>query len=62
MNLQSGLVLSGDAMTRPEAAPGTQAPVEPILQSKSRRAMGLSVAINVSTDRFRISSRTTRLG
>ena len=37
-------------MTRPEEAPDTQVPAEPILQSKSLRAMGPSVAINVSTD------------
>lgn len=47
--LQLGFVLSGLARTSPDAVPGAQAPWEPMLQSISRRAIGLSVAMNEST-------------
>ena len=63
-NSQSGWTLSGEAITIPELAPDAHAPADPMLQSKSLRATGLSVAMNESTDRFKISaSRSlTRLG
>lgn len=62
--LQLGLVLSGLATTIPELAPDAQAPAEPMLHNISARAIGDSVAIQVSTERFKSSaSRSlTRLG
>ena len=43
---------SGLAITIPELAPETQAPAEPMLHRRSVKAMGDSVAMNESTDRF----------
>jgi hypothetical protein len=62
--VQSGFVLSGDATTMPPSAPDAHAPLAPMLHSKSDSAIGLSVAMNESTERFKISaSRSlTRLG
>ncbi len=64
MYVQSGLVLSGLAITIPELAPEAQAPAAPILHSRSFNAIGLSVAMNESTERFMISASRclTRLG
>lgn len=63
-NSQSGLDLSGLATTIPEAAPDAQDPAEPMLHRMPAKAMGLSVAMNESTERFRISASRclTRLG
>lgn len=52
---QSGLSLDGLAMTTPALAPEAEQPLEPMLQSRFRKAMGLSVEMNESTDLFRIS-------
>ncbi len=48
----------------PELAPDAHAPAAPMLHNKSVRAMGLSVAMKVSSERFMSSaSRSlTRLG
>ena len=54
-NVQSGFVWEGLAMTRPDAAPVTHDPVEPILHRRLVKAIGLSVARNVSTERFLMS-------
>ncbi len=64
VDLQSGLVLSGLAITIPELAPEAHAPADPMLHNRSVKAMGLSVAMNESTERFKSSaSRSlTRLG
>jgi hypothetical protein len=61
---QSGFVLSGLAMTIPESAPEAQLPAAPILHSKFVNAIGLSVAMKESTERFsKAASRSwTRLG
>jgi hypothetical protein len=56
ISLQSGFVLSGLAITIPELDPGTHAPVEPMLQSKSVSAIGDSVATKESTERFNSSA------
>lgn len=56
MWLQSGFVRSGLATTSPEPAPEAQAPVEPILHSRSVNAIGDSVAMNESTERFNNSA------
>lgn len=42
-------------MTRPDAAPVTHAPVEPILHRRLVKAIGLSLARNESTERFLMS-------
>lgn len=50
-------------MTRPDAAPDTHAPVEPILHRRLVKAIGLSLARNVSTERLPMSeSRATLPG
>jgi hypothetical protein len=49
-------VLSGLAIAIHELAPGTHAPVEPMLQSKSVSAIGDSVAMKESTERFNSSA------
>ena len=54
--VQSGFVLSGEAMTIPESALDAQEPAEPILHKRSLRAIGLSVAMKESTERFRSSA------
>lgn len=62
-NSQSGLLFEGLAITRPDAAPETQEPVEPILQRRFCRAIGLSLARKESAERLIISaSRAMRLG
>jgi hypothetical protein len=50
---QSGFTRSGLATTTPELAPATHSPADPILHSKSASAIGVSVSMNESTERFR---------
>lgn len=48
--------MSGLAITIPELAPAAHDPADPMLHNKSANAMGLSFAMNESTERFRISA------
>ena len=50
MNKQSGLLLDGPAMTRPEAAPETLAPLGPMLLRTPCRAIGLSEEMKLSSE------------
>ena len=48
-------------MTRPDAAPDAHAPAEPILHRRLVKAIGLSLARNVSTERFLMLEPTVTL-